>query len=139
VQGEVTGDDVQCFDQPRTGACHVGGVKRPCAEASGDLSRGRRLERVAGHPAVDKEADVGRGLLLLFFYSMGLAIPFLVAALAVEWFLTMFAKMKSQMVWIQRISGVMLIFVGLLMVTNYLSILSTWMQAYTPEFLRSRL
>lgn len=85
------------------------------------------------------QADVGRGLLLLFFYSMGLAIPFLVAALAVEWFLTMFAKMKSQMVWIQRISGVMLIFVGLLMVTNYLTILSTWMQAYTPEFLRSRI
>ncbi len=78
------------------------------------------------------QADLTRGLMLLLAYSMGLAIPFLVAALAVERFLAVFAKMRSQMVWVQRIAGVLLIGVGLLMVTNYLSILSNWMSAFTP-------
>lgn len=85
------------------------------------------------------EADLARGLTLLLAYSMGLAIPFLAAALAVERFLAVFARLRSQMVWVQRIAGVLLIFVGLLLVTNYLAILSTWMQPFTPEFIRSRL
>jgi cytochrome c-type biogenesis protein len=85
------------------------------------------------------QADLSRGLLLLLAYSMGLAIPFLAAALAVERFLAIFAKMRSQMVWVQRIAGVLLIFVGVLMVTNYLSILSNWMSAFTPEFIKARL
>lgn len=84
-------------------------------------------------------ADYQRGLLLLFAYSMGLAVPFLVAALAVNWFLRMFARFRTQMVWVQRIAGVLLIIVGVLMLTNYMTILSTWMQNFTPDFLRSRI
>ncbi|MBI1809466.1 MAG: sulfite exporter TauE/SafE family protein [Gemmatimonadetes bacterium] len=84
-------------------------------------------------------ADYQRGLLLLLAYSMGLAVPFLVAALAVERFLAAFQRLKSQMVWVQRIAGLLLIFVGILMITNYMTILSTWMQNFTPEFLRSRI
>ena len=84
-------------------------------------------------------ADLPRGMLLLFAYSMGLAVPFLAAALAVNRFLSLFQKLKTQMAWVQRIAGVMLIIIGLLMVTNYLAILSTWMQAYTPDWIKSRL
>jgi len=84
-------------------------------------------------------ADLGRGMLLLLVYSLGLAIPFLVAALAVERFLEFFTKIRSQMIWVQRIAGLLLIFVGVLMVTNYFTILSTWMQSLTPEFLLRRL
>jgi cytochrome c-type biogenesis protein len=85
------------------------------------------------------EANLKHGLLLLFAYSMGLAVPFLAAALAVEQFLKLFSRLKTQMVWVQRVAGVLLICVGVLMITNYLSVLSSWMQAYTPEFLKSRL
>jgi len=85
------------------------------------------------------EANLSRGLLLLLLYSMGLAVPFLVAALAVERFLQLFAKHKAKMVWVNRVAGVLLVFIGVLMLTNYLAILSTWMQAYTPGFLRERL
>jgi cytochrome c-type biogenesis protein len=84
-------------------------------------------------------ADLPRGMLLLFAYSMGLAVPFLAAAMAVNRFLAIFQKVKTQMVWVQRIAGVLLIVIGLLMVTNYLAILSTWMQAYTPDWIKSRL
>jgi cytochrome c-type biogenesis protein len=84
-------------------------------------------------------ANLSRGLLLLLCYSLGLAVPFLVAALAVERFLEIFARHKAKMVWVNRVAGVVLVFVGLLMVTNYLAILSTWMQTFTPAFLKDRL
>ena len=84
-------------------------------------------------------ANLTRGLLLLFCYSLGLAIPFLAAALAVERFLALFAKYKALMGWVNRVAGVLLILVGLLMVTNYFTILATWLQAFTPAFLRERI
>ena len=37
------------------------------------------------------------------------------------------------------IAGVLLVLVGLLLVTDYLTFLSTYLQRLTPEFLRSRL
>lgn len=85
------------------------------------------------------EADLQRGLLLLLTYSMGLAVPFLVAALAVERFLAVFAKLKHQMVWVNRIAGAMLILVGILMVTNRFTMLATWLQDFTPAFIRDRI
>ena len=83
--------------------------------------------------------NLNRGLLLLLSYSLGLAVPFLVAALAVERFIAVFARHKGKMIWVNRIAGVLLVFVGILMVTNYFAILSTWMQAWTPSFLKERL
>ena len=85
------------------------------------------------------EADLKHGMLLLFAYSMGLAVPFLAAAFAVDWFLKMFARFKGYLGYVQKVAGVLLIAVGLLMVTNYFTILATWLQALTPEFLRSRI
>jgi cytochrome c-type biogenesis protein len=85
------------------------------------------------------EADLQRGLLLLLTYSLGLAVPFLVAALAVERFLAVFAKLKHQMVWVNRIAGAMLILVGILMVTNRFTMLATWLQDFTPAFIRDRI
>jgi cytochrome c-type biogenesis protein len=68
--------------------------------------------------------------------SMGLAVPFILAALMVERFLEIFARIKTQMVWVQRIAGVLLLCVGVLMVTGYMAVLSSMMQALTPEFIR---
>ena len=85
------------------------------------------------------EADLSRGMLLLFAYSMGLAVPFLAAAFAVEWFLKMFARFKGYLGYVQKVAGVLLIVVGLLMVTNYFTILATMLQAMTPEFIRARI
>lgn len=84
-------------------------------------------------------ADLGRGLLLLFAYSMGLAVPFLLASVAIERFLSVFTRFKARMVWVNRVAGVLLILVGLLLITDYLTFLSSYMQGMTPEFLRTRL
>ncbi len=85
------------------------------------------------------EADLQRGMLLLFAYSMGLAVPFLAAAFAVDWFLKVFARFKKYLGYVQKVAGALLIIVGLLMVTNYFTILATALQALTPEFIRSRI
>ena len=84
-------------------------------------------------------ADMSRGIWLLLAYSLGLAVPFLLSAIAVERFLDVFARMKRQMVWITRTSGVLMIVIGVLMVTNYFTVLATVLNQYTPEFLKSRL
>jgi cytochrome c-type biogenesis protein len=85
------------------------------------------------------EADVGRGVGLLLAYSFGLAIPFILAAVAIERFMTVFQRMKHHLVWITRIAGVLMIAIGVLLMTNYFTILASYLQAITPEFLRSRL
>jgi cytochrome c-type biogenesis protein len=79
--------------------------------------------------------DLSRGMLLLLCYSMGLAVPFLVAALFVEKFLAFFARHKGKMIWVNRVAGALLIFVGVLMVTNRFALLATKLQQWTPEFL----
>jgi cytochrome c-type biogenesis protein len=84
-------------------------------------------------------ASLGQGLILLFAYSMGLAVPFLLAALAVERFLAWFKRFRRFIPLTTRIAGGILIAVGLLLVTGYFSILAGWLQGLTPEFLFERL
>ena len=84
-------------------------------------------------------AELGKGLLLLFVYSLGLAIPFLAASLALNHFLSAYAKARRHLVWVNRVSGVLLIAVGILLITDYFTVLAGYLQALTPEFLRDRI
>ena len=84
-------------------------------------------------------ADLNRGLVLLLAYSLGLAVPFLLAALMIDRFMELFQRYKGALMWMSRISGVLLIIVGLLMITGSMTVLSAYLQRFTPEFLRSRL
>jgi cytochrome c-type biogenesis protein len=83
--------------------------------------------------------DVERGMLLLAVYSAGLALPFLVAALAVDSFLRWFARFRPLLPWVMRISGGMLVLVGLLLMTGEFTRLAGWLQGLTPDFLREQL
>jgi cytochrome c-type biogenesis protein len=83
--------------------------------------------------------DVTRGMQLLAAYSAGLALPFLVAAVAVESFLDWFQRFRRFLPWVMRVSGVMLIVVGVLLVTGEFTRLAGWLQGLTPEFLREKL
>jgi cytochrome c-type biogenesis protein len=84
-------------------------------------------------------ADLHRGLLLLTAYSAGLAIPFVIAALAIDRFLAVFARYRGAIKWVNRVGGVVLIAMGLLLVTNYFTVLASWLQALTPDALRTRI
>ena len=85
------------------------------------------------------EEQLGRGMVLLASYSLGLAVPFLAAAFAVETFLDWFQRFRKHLRWIQRISGLLLLLVGILLMTGQFTRLAAWLQSLTPAFLRSRL
>lgn len=84
-------------------------------------------------------ADLNRGLLLLFAYSLGLAVPFLLAALMIDRFMALFQRFKGALAWMSRISGALLLVIGVLMITGSMTVLSSWLQQWTPEFIRSRI
>jgi cytochrome c-type biogenesis protein len=84
-------------------------------------------------------ADLNRGLALLFAYSLGLAVPFVLAALMIDRFVNAFQRYRGAIQWMSRVAGVLLIAVGLLMVTDNMTLLTTWLQRWTPEFLLKRL
>jgi len=85
------------------------------------------------------QGDLGQGVVLLFSYSMGLAVPFLIVALAVERFITWFQSYRRYMPFVTKASGGMLVFLGLLLMSGYFSLLAAWLQGLTPDFLRDRL
>jgi cytochrome c-type biogenesis protein len=84
-------------------------------------------------------ADLQRGLALLSAYSVGLAVPFIAAALGVRHFFGFFAALRSRMVWINRVSGILLVAVGALMMTDFFTFLAGYLQQLTPDALRERL
>ena len=84
-------------------------------------------------------ADLQRGLLLLLAYSLGLAVPFIASALAVRRFFGTFARVRRHMGTINRVSGVLLVTVGVLMMTDFFTFLAAYLQQLTPEALRNRI
>ncbi|BBA69845.1 cytochrome c biogenesis CcdA family protein [Geobacter sulfurreducens] len=72
------------------------------------------------------EETVTKGILLLFTYSMGLAIPFFLSSLAMHQFLTFFNRFKKHIRILEIVTGLFLVVVGVMIFTNYLSVLSRY-------------
>ena len=85
------------------------------------------------------QASVGHGAALLTAYSIGLAVPFLLTALALDRFLAWFQRFRPYLVWVEQIAGILLILLGLLLLTDRFTLLASWLQGLTPAFLKSRL
>ncbi len=79
------------------------------------------------------------GTWLLFVYSVGLAVPFLLASLALDRFLTTFGRFRGWIPWIERASGALLILLGLLLVSGSFTVLSGWLVRFTPDFIYERI
>jgi len=67
---------------------------------------------------------VGKGVMLLMVYSAGLGVPFLLTTVAMKGFFKLFSKIKKHMNLIQKISGAILVLLGILMVTGKLTLIS---------------
>ncbi len=79
------------------------------------------------------------GLILSSFYSAGLAIPFLVTGLGINQFLGFYGKFRRHLHKVEVVSGVVLIMIGLLVMSNRATILnSAWLASVLPN-LESRL
>lgn len=83
--------------------------------------------------------QVSQGVQLLGVYSAGLAVPFLISALALSWFLATFRKVRRYMVWVERASGALLILVGILLLSGQFTVLAAWGARFTPEFILERI
>ncbi len=70
------------------------------------------------------EETVWKGMLLLLLYSAGLATPFLVLSIFINYLLTFLKRVSRTMGTIQKVAGGLLIMVGIGLVTNTFGILS---------------
>ena len=82
---------------------------------------------------------MGGALLLLVAYSLGLAVPFLLAALATGHFLGASRRIRGLIPTLEKVSGMVLVLVGVLLVTGTFTLLSAYFARFTPEFLLERL
>jgi len=78
------------------------------------------------------EADMARGTTLLAAYALGLGIPFLLVAAFFPRLKGAMAWMKRHMVAIERVSGVLLVTVGVLMLTGQFTAFSYWLLEKFP-------
>jgi cytochrome c-type biogenesis protein len=78
------------------------------------------------------EGDVARGTVLLAVYALGLGIPFLLVAAFFPRMTGLMAFMKRHMDRIERISGLLLWTVGLMMLTGQFTDFSWWLLERFP-------
>ena len=79
------------------------------------------------------------GVGLLSVYSLGLAVPFLLAALALDRFLQAFKGFRRWMPYVEKGSGVLLVLLGVLLLTGRLTVLSAWLTRFTPAWILERI
>jgi len=77
-------------------------------------------------------ASLGRGVALLFTYSMGLGIPFLLAAAAIGPFLGFMKRFRRHLGMVEKVMGAALIVTGLLMLTGSLNWFGAWLLENYP-------
>jgi cytochrome c-type biogenesis protein len=75
------------------------------------------------------EASLGRGVQLLFVYSLGLGIPFILAAVAIRPFLAFLQRFKRHLGMMEKVMGVLLVLTGLMFLTGTM----TWIGQFMIE------
>ena len=78
------------------------------------------------------KATLTKGAGLLAVYSAGLGIPFLVAALMIEQFSSLFSRMKGHLVNVERAMGVLMVATGIGFLTGAVSSVSIWLLETFP-------
>jgi cytochrome c-type biogenesis protein len=73
------------------------------------------------------EATVGKGAFLLGVYSLGLGIPFIVAALAMEPFIRFMRRFTAHFGKVERVVGALLVMTGVAFLTGGIQSMSFWL------------
>jgi cytochrome c-type biogenesis protein len=74
-----------------------------------------------------QEQTLVQGMLLLFVYALGLGVPFVLAGLATERSLRAMRLLRSRLHAIEVLSGLLLIVMGFLLLSDRVSMLSSWL------------
>tara|TARA_B100000029_G_scaffold482638_1_gene532967 strand:+ start:423 stop:1139 length:717 start_codon:yes stop_codon:yes gene_type:complete len=78
------------------------------------------------------EESLSRGILLLSFYSIGLAIPFIISGFLIDKFLIFSKAFKKYIVLITKIGGFILLLTGIAILTDQLQVLGFFIFNYFP-------
>lgn len=78
------------------------------------------------------QGQVGEGMMLLVMYSVGLGVPFLIAAYATNAFLNWSQRFKRHLHTVEILSGVLLMIVGLMIFLGSFSVVSGYLIAWLP-------
>jgi cytochrome c-type biogenesis protein len=80
-------------------------------------------------------ADVSRGIFLLASYAAGLALPFFLSAVAINSFFQFSQNFRRYIQIFHTAGGVLLVLVGVLLITDYMTYLNTYVLRFTPDWL----
>jgi cytochrome c-type biogenesis protein len=80
------------------------------------------------------QETIGKGVQLLAVYSLGLGVPFLLTAVAINQFFAVFARIRRHYRAIEIVSGALLVGIGVLIFTDRFTIIARWLTPYLPTF-----
>ena len=78
------------------------------------------------------EESLNKGILLLFSYSLGLAIPFILSGYLIQRFLIFSKNFKKNINLVSKIGGIILLITGVLILTNQLQALGYYLLKVFP-------
>jgi cytochrome c-type biogenesis protein len=78
------------------------------------------------------DGQAGRGALLLVAYAFGIGVPFLLAALGLASFPSLADRLRRAGVIIERVAGVLLVVLGILLATGTYGHLTSYLARFTP-------
>ncbi|MEZ5829015.1 MAG: cytochrome c biogenesis protein CcdA [Hyphomicrobiales bacterium] len=77
------------------------------------------------------EDSVSKGVSLLFVYSLGLGIPFVLAAVAIKPFMSAMQRFRGHLAMMEKVLGGFLVLTGILFLTNSMTLIAGWiLQAF---------
>ena len=78
------------------------------------------------------EENINKGILLLTFYSLGLALPFILSGYLIQRFLIFSKNFKKNINLVSKIGGIILLITGILILTNQLQALGYYLLNILP-------
>ena len=79
------------------------------------------------------EENINKGILLLSFYSLGLAIPFIISGILIDKFLFFSKSFQKYISTITKIGGIILLLTGIAILTGQLQVLGFFILEYFPS------
>jgi cytochrome c-type biogenesis protein len=78
------------------------------------------------------EGSLGAGVRLLFVYSLGLGLPFILAAIAIGPFIAFLQRFRRHLGRVEMVMGLLLVATGVLMLTGSLNWFGQWLIDNVP-------
>ena len=78
------------------------------------------------------EQTVAKGAVLLAVYSLGLGIPFIIAAFAIEPFAAFLARFRKHLHRVEQAMGALLVLTGIAFLTGSINTMSFWLLEFFP-------